>query len=202
MQPDEDAGKSGKSLGGQEGNNNNDGSSPPGKPGEKAADLVQYIDDAKDYKIRIKPKERHAYFKFLKEHKRKDNFKEETFHDDDLIEKTFPLHMGRIFTVISTKAHDFIYLICFFIVITVNALSFDRTLPDSIASYIDEITTGLLFLAAATQAVQILGMIYFMNWHNVRAQYRAETQINDWVSTRNLRSHALYAFKFYRVICL
>ena len=149
---------------------------------EQKIELIQYVDDATDHRLRIKPKDRYGYFKFLLDHNRKDNYIEKVYIDEDILEKTFSIHLGRIFTLLTSKVLDFIYLICIFLVIAINGLLFDQLLPIMIGIYIDYINIGLLFLAVTTQIIPIVGMIYFMIWYNYKVQYRAEREISDWVS--------------------
>ena len=147
----------------------------PKKKDEPLPD-IEYIDTYQKYDIKIKARERHEYWSFLINSKRKVKQPEGRETDEEVVERTFPPLIGYIFSLVVSRVWDYLYLLLFLIFIVLIGLRHDGYLPVFIHPYLSTIYTALLVVMFIAQMIPIIGISYFITHFNLRTHFRASTE--------------------------
>jgi hypothetical protein len=163
---------------------------PTGKKGkekEKQLPDAEYIDTDK-YVVKVQPQERAAYWAFLVTTKRPVKIPEGQETDEEVVERTFPWHQGLLFTIVTSQFWDYVYVVFLMAFLTLIGLKRDGFLPSDFAEYVWSVCTAMLVLMFFSQVVPIVGMVYFVNYANLRTHYRASQNFPSWCVMQFLSS--------------
>ena len=169
---------------------------PTGKKGkekEKQLPDAEYIDTDK-YVVKVQPQERAAYWAFLVTTKRPVKIPEGQETDEEVVERTFPWHQGLLFTIVTSQFWDYVYVVFLMAFLTLIGLKRDGFLPSDFAEYVWSVCTAMRVLMFFSQVVPIVGMVYFVNYANLRTHYRASQNFPSWCVNTALLPFCLPAF--------
>ena len=161
---------------------------------------IEYVDTDQAFNMKLKPRERMEYWQFLVKNKRRERRPEAKETDDEVIERTFPKHASRIFSLVVSRTWDYLYILFLLVFVVLVGVNHDGYLPPFVAPYLPSIYTALFLAAFAAQVLPAVGIIYFMNYQNLRTHFRAATEFSEWGFTVVILAQVIEQF-FYGRYC-
>lgn len=141
---------------------------------------IEYVDTDQTFTMKVKPRERMEYWQFLIKTKRHQRLPEARETDDEVIERTFPKHVNRIFSIVVSQAWDYIYILLLFVFVVLVGLNHDGYLPAMVEPLLPMIYTAIFLVMFMSQLLPAAGIIYFINRQNLRTHFRASTEFSEW----------------------
>jgi hypothetical protein len=98
-------------------------------------------------------------------------------------ESTFPPRLNRAFTIVISPFWDYLYLSIFIAFLIIIALVDSKSeIPADIYSNLSSpnVLIALLLIMFISQITPVIGIIYFMRYHNVITHIKAQEDFGKW----------------------
>ena len=155
---------------------------------------LEYVDESSYYKAKLSTEDRFAYWDYVTQQQRqkKKKLNDQPISDENaIVDKAlhdlqhFPPRLERVFNIVISRVWDYLYISFFLLFLIVVALVYDgKKIPPLAYSNLSnpDLPSALLVLMLFSQATPVSGITYFMFYHNVRTQFKAQESFGSWVS--------------------